>query len=171
MEEKCFIVKDKKICEQYFKWWNNRENLAERWKQFKKMVGIEAEVFVPNKTLYIVPTENDINNFGKLFCKEVFQKDLRKFKANSKIQKEWEKFIKTYEVLVERPNIAFHFLGTYIWSGRITTKIFHYKDTVYCSASAEKFNEDKLPDGFKEIKKSEFYKIMEKVEEETNDKQ
>lgn len=167
MEEKCFIVKkENHIYTDYFKWWNNQENLSNKWKQFKKLTGIESEVFVPRIELYIVPTENDLNKFEKMFIKKVFNDGLRKFKANSSIQKDWEKFIYNNKVLVSKPDIIFDFIGKCI-SGRIRSRLFHYKDIVYCSLNGD-FYSDYIPEGYEEIKKSEFYKIIETIEGENN---
>ena len=83
MEEKCFIVKDEKICEQYFKWWNNRENLAERWKQFKKMVGIETagslNVLLTDKTGTL--TNGRLSVFGIVdYNSKIFNNDIELLK-------------------------------------------------------------------------------------------
>lgn len=170
MEEKCFKVKkDYHIYNEYFDWWNNQENLSEKWKQFKRLTGIEAESFVPRRELYIIPTENDIKKFGKMLLAKDYGKGLMKFRANSSIQKDWEKFIDAYKVIVNKPDIIFDFLGNYCPCGRITSRLFHYKDDVYCSVSSEFINENtECPDGYEEIKKSEFYSIIETIENEQN---
>lgn len=168
MEEKCFIVKkDNPIYNDYFKWWDNRGNLSNKWTQFKKIAGIESESFVPRRELYIVPTENDLNNFGKMFIKEEFNEGLRKFKANSSIQKMWENFIDNNVVLVSKPNFLFDFIGSCI-SGRMQSRLFHYEDKVYASISGDFYKNFKIPNGYEEIKKSEFYQIIELIEGEND---
>lgn len=168
MEEKCFIVKKENyIYKEYFDWWNNRENVKNKWEEFKKLVGIESTTFVPNINLYIVPTENDINNFGKMFCKEIYKEGLRRFKSNSKIQKDWEKFAKNNNIFISKPDFILDFIGTCI-SGKMQSRLFHYNDIVYASINGEFYPDSEIPEGYEEIKKSEFYKIIEKIMEEEN---
>ena len=109
--EKCFIVKkENPIYNKYFEWWNNQENLHKKWEQFKGLVGLESNIFVPRRTLYIIPTENDLIKFSKAFCKENYGEGLKKIKANSKLQKDWEKFIDNNKVLVSKPDFMFDFM-------------------------------------------------------------
>lgn len=165
MSERFFKVKkDNKIYNEYFEWWNNIEPTKEKWKEFKNMVGIESTCFVPSKELYIVPTENDLIKFGRFLCKEEFKDGLRKFKKTSTIQKDWEKFVNANIKLISKPNIIMDFL---FCGGRITTRLFHYEKNVYCSVNHYEYEDNyKVPEGYEEIKASEFYKIIEKIEEE-----
>lgn len=166
IEEKCFIVKEENpIYNKYFDWWNNQENLHKKWEQFKNLVGLEADKFVPRRQLYIIPTENDKIKFGKMFCKEDFGQGLKKLKANSILQKDWEKFIDNNKVLVSKPDFMFDFIGKCI-SGRMQSRLFHYKDIVYASLNGEFYPNSPIPEGYEEIKKSEFYKIIETIEKE-----
>lgn len=168
MKEKCFIVKkENHIYKEYFDWWNNYKNLGSKWKEFKELVGIETTTFVLDTNLFIVPTKNDINNFGKMFCEKIYQEGLRKFKTDSKIQKDWEEFVKNNNIRTTKPNFIFDFIGDSI-NGNIQSKLFHYNDIVYASIKGEFYSNSKIPEGYEEIKKSEFYKIIEKIMEEKN---
>lgn len=161
--ERFFKVKEENpIYGEYFKWWNNVEPTKAKWKEFKKMVGIEASEFAPYPNLYIVPTENDLINFGRYLNKEVYNNGLRKFKKTSTIQKDWDKFVKNNIKLIPKPNIAFDFC----FPGKTTTRLFHYENTVYCSVIVENNDDYDVPQGYEEIKGSEFYKIVELIENE-----
>lgn len=166
MERYFKVKKDNVIYNQYFDWYNNLDNLRNRWKQFKNLVGIESDEFVPRKELYIIPTENDLNKFGRFFYKEIFSGNLRKFKSNTTIQKDWERFISNNKVIVEKPNVAINFITNGLYSQRIQTRLFNYEDEVYCSVEANFPNTYEIPEGFEEIKGSEFHKIMETIQEE-----
>ena len=168
MERYFKMKKENEKYNEYFEWYNNLDNLKNKWEQFKKLTGIEAESFVPRKELYIVPTENDLNKFGRFFCKEVFNGGLRKFKANATVQKDWERFIASNKVIVHKPDIAMDFILLGMYGQRIQSRLFHYKDEIYCSIDANFPENYKIPEGYEEIKGSEFHKIMETIQEENN---
>lgn len=163
MEKYFKVKKENHIYNDYFKWWNNLDNVKRKWEQFRKLEGIEATQFVPRQELYIVPTEVDLINFGRFLCKDIFPGGLRKFKKTSSVQKDWERFCKNNLELIDKPILFYDFPVM----GKTKTKLFHYKDEVYCSIDNEYINENfKIPEGYEEIKASEFYKIVEKIEEE-----
>ena len=60
----------------------------------------------------------------------------------------------------------FILLGMY--GQRIQSRLFHYKDEIYCSIDANFPENYKIPEGYEEIKGSEFHKIMETIQEENN---
>lgn len=56
--------------------------------EFKENNEIESkEYHAENDTLYIVPTDTDIEKFGKMLCKDIGN-GLRAFKKTSKINKD-----------------------------------------------------------------------------------
>lgn len=169
MEKYFKVKKDNDMYSQYFDWYNNLDNLRDKWQQFKQFTGIEASSFVPHRELYIVPTENDLNKFGKYLCKEVLGDGLRKFKGNSTIQKDWERFINSNKVIVHKPNVAQDFIfEAGLYGQRIQSRLFHYEDELYCSIDANYYESFKVPQGYEEIKGSEFHQVMEKIQEENN---
>lgn len=164
MERYFKIKRTNTVYKEYFDWWNNLDILKKKWEQFRKLEGIEATQFVPRQELYIVPTEVDLINFGRFLYKEVFPGGLRKFKKTSNVQKDWERFCFSNDIkFLQKPIISFEF-GLL---GKTRTRLFHYKDDVYCSLDNERLNKDsKIPDGYEEMKASEFYKIIEIIEGE-----
>lgn len=163
MEKYFKIKKENHIYNDYFKWWNNLDNVKIKWEQFRKLEGIETSKFVQNQELYIVPTEADLVNLGKFLYKKTFPGGLRKFKKTSNVQKDWERFCKNNLELINKPILFYDFPI----SGKTRTRLFHYKDEVYCSIDNENINKEfKIPEGYEEIKASEFYKIVELIEEE-----
>lgn len=159
-----FRVKgDNPIYKKYFEWWNNLDVIKKKWEQFRKLVGIESTQFVPKKELYIVPTENDLIKFGRFFYKQDYGNGLRKFKATSTIQKDWERFCNNNVKFIDEPILFYDFPIM----GKSRTRLFHYNDDVYGSISSDYIEDDfKIPDGYEQIKASEFYKIIETIEEE-----
>lgn len=163
MEKYFKVRKENHIYNDYFKWWNNLDNVKRRWEQFRKLEGIESTQFVPKQELYIIPTEVDLINFGRFLYKDVFPGGLRKFKKTSSVQKDWERFCKNNLELIDKPRLFYDFPTT----GKTRTRLFHYKDEVYCSIENEFIDENYIvPEGYEEIKPSEFYKIVELIEEE-----
>ena len=163
MEKYFKVRKENHIYNDYFKWWNNLDNVKRKWEQFRKLEGIEATQFVPKQELYIVPTQVDLINFGRFLCKDIFPDGLKKFKKTSSVQKDWERFCKNNLELIDKPILFYDFPVM----GKTRTRLFHYKDEVYCSVDNENLNDSsEIPEGYEEIKASEFYKIVEKIEEE-----
>lgn len=162
MERFFKIKKDYCIYKDYFEWWNNLEIQKEAWKKFKAMVGIESDYVAFNENLIFVPTENDVIKFGRFLCKGDLGNGAKQVKRTSTLQKDWINFIKNNNVkLLHKPNIVFDFpMG-----GRVRSRLFHYGEDLYCSVDVETNVEYEVPEGYEEIKGSEFYKIMEKIEE------
>lgn len=157
------VKRDNPIYKKYFEWWNNLDNVKRKWEQFRKLEGIEATQFVPRQELYIVPTEVDLINFGRFLCKDIFPGGLRKFKKTSSVQKDWERFCNNNVKFIDKPILFYNFPIM----GKSRTRLFHYNDDVYGSISSDYIEDDfKIPDGYEQIKASEFYKIIETIEEE-----
>ena len=50
---------------------------------------------------------------------------------------------------------------------RMRSRLFMYENVLYASVEAEGVRSDMdMPDGWEEIKRSEFYKVIEKLEEQ-----
>lgn len=157
--EKYFIVTEKSdLHKDYLDYRENSRLINEHYKEFAKENDIEAEEYCPsNKYLHIIPTEKDLERFDKVLLKPTGQ-GLRSFKLNSKIAKNWAKSLteKGLKVL-SKPYIPFYFRNGF---GRSRTRIFNIGEAVYCSYEADR-NNIECPEGFIEIKASEFYKIIE----------
>lgn len=172
MSERFFeIEKEYCVYKEYFEWLENLKIFKIKWQQFKMLEGIESDSVGISQDLIIVPTQNDLNKFGRFLCKDIFNGGGRKFKKTSLIQKDWEKFIENNNVkLLRKPEIFFDFSKfNGIFGGRISTRIFHYQDKLVCSVNLENSLDNyEPPEGYKEIKGSEFFTILEKVSKEEN---
>lgn len=163
--EKYFIIsEDSSLYKNYFKWKSNEELVREHVKKFFENHGISAKQYIArNKELYIIPTKDDMGKFEKYFTKQVLENGLRKFKINSKIGKEWTKLVQENELnILSKPRIGFYF-PIY---GRHSVRLFDIDKTLYCSIDSE-YKFDK-PEWAKEIKASEFWKVVEDYNESIN---
>lgn len=160
--EKFYTVNEgSSLYKDYWAWKNSIEPNRKIADEFFKEFGIESTLFCPFSTVIgIVPTENDKVKFGKQLCSKETNEGLRFFKKNSAINKEWVRRAVNLKN-VSKPSPAW--LNSYM--GQSSSRLFDYNGVLYCSFSA---NQIAMPsDVFTEIKGSEFYKIMEEIE---NDK-
>nr|DAT54043.1 MAG TPA: hypothetical protein [Caudoviricetes sp.] len=161
MEKFYEVTDESKIKEEYLLYKENSEKIREVYKKFKKRHGIEASSYYPTTSnLYIIPTENDIKNFGNQLTKKDEGEGLRRFRANSRINKAWVRILEKLSLeVLHKPLLGFYFNIV----GRHRTRIFSVDDKVYCSLQSE--HEFKTPKGLEEIKASEFFKIIEDYNE------
>ncbi|HEY8805698.1 MAG TPA: hypothetical protein VIM42_11455 [Clostridium sp.] len=116
--------------------------------------------YCSNSAFYIVPTEKDLEKFGKILCKPV-DNGLMAFKKTSKINKAWVDLLEEKQIApTHKPFIQFYFDRGY---GKTRNRLFNIGDTVYCSFEGE--HDFSNPEGFEEIKGSEFFKIVEEENE------
>ena len=169
MEKFFKVKKDNIIYKKYYEWRLELPKIQEKWKEFCNLTGIEAESFVPGTSLYIIPTQNDLNKFEKYFCKDIFRGGLRKFKKSSPIQQDWERFARTNGMLIEKPNFVMDFVGR-CFIGRVESQMFDYSGEIYCSVNAD-FHSLNFPEGYEEITGETFYhyyEIIKKGEKNEN---
>lgn len=162
MSEKFFIVTDRSgLREEYFQWKNNRVQMIEIAKNFMDENNIETSKYAnDSKTFYIVPSSNDIIKFGDSLCKEELHSGLRKFKKTSSVGKAWIALLKEKQITPRyKPFVGIYFKNTF---GKHSSRLFDIDNVIYCSFSGE-FEID-TPEGFEEIKASEFYKVIEDYE-------
>ncbi len=156
--EKYFIVtQESPLYHDYFAWKENRKKVYEHVKKFMTDYNITSQEYHASQNLfYIVPTQEDLDKFGKALGKDIGN-GLRPFKRNSKIGKAWIKSLEDSKLkILPKPAPIFYFEGV---CGRYRTRLFDIEGTVYCSI--EPLYSEKIPVGMKEIKASEFYKILE----------
>jgi len=157
--ERYFEVTGKSdLYNEYLAYKNSQKVLHYISTQFMSVYGIETDGYAnQGNTFYIEPTENDLEKFGKSLCKPL-SNDLRAFKANSKIGKAWVQTLEEKQVKIKsKPFVGFSFKNC---MGKNRSRIFAIDNSVYCSFSNE-YDFNDTPDGFIEIKASEFYKIIE----------
>lgn len=163
--EKFYTVNEgSALYEDYWAWQNSIEPNRKIVDGFFKEFGIESTLFCPfSMVIGIVPTENDKVKFAKQLCSKETNEGLRFFKKNSFINKEWVKRAVDLKN-VRKPSPAWY--NNYMM-GHSSSRLFDYKGIVYCSFSADQI---KMPsETFTEIKGSEFYKVMEEIENGKSD--
>ena len=159
MEKFYIVTKESNLNKEYWEYVNNIKEVNKYVKEFMKQESIGAiEYHVDYKKIYIVPTENDVERFNSKLTKPL-DNGLRAFKTNSLVGKKWIEFVKNNDIkILHKP-----FVGTYFNAyGRSYQRLFHIGDIVYCSYETE-FNFNN-PKGFTEIKASEFYRVIESLE-------
>lgn len=116
-------------------------------------------------SLYI-SDDSDLEKFSNMLCKPVYygDKKMLQFKKNSKIAKEFtDRCIEEQIIInIHKPSPRDYFEN--LWSGYSYTQL-EYEDILYLKIDSNNLSENELPEGFEEIKISEFYKIMEEYDE------
>ena len=156
MENYYEVTKGSPLHKEYMDYLANDKIIREISHEFLINNNIDTKEYASTKdTFYIVPTEKDIENFDKILCKEL-ENGLRAFKAKSKIGKVWKETLKDKGVQpLHKPMLMLYF-NVY---GNTQSRLFAIDDKVYCSFKSE-YNFSN-PDGFIELKASEFFKIVE----------
>lgn len=114
--------------------------------------------------LYIEPTENDLNTFGKMLCKPDMH-GICAFKKSSSIAKEFAQRCVDEQIIV---NIYQPRPGEYFKSVRFygcSYSQFFRNDKLYLKIQSDFLKQGDTPEGFTEIKLSEFYKELEEYKE------
>lgn len=184
--ERCFIATKES------KWLKDYNNYREKAKQQRKFAdeffkekGIDGQHYLisgngmmnrpfeefgkKNIRLSIEPTENNLDKFEKILSK-VGKYGLCEFRKNSSINKEFQQRCIDEKVVINlwEPDIRDYFKNLR-WKG-CSYQGFKYKGTWYMKLESEFLKEDDTPEGFKEIKASEYYMVKEKMEEEKKGK-
>lgn len=165
--EKFFIVTEaSQLHKEYFEYKENRKTVHDFVNEFTNKYGIEsAEYYPSNECLMIVPTKADIKKFGNMLKKEV-SNGLRPFKVNSSINKDWVNLLKERGLTIKhRPMLGLYFVEIY---GKHSSRLFDINGILYCSFE-NSYDKLDTPEGFTEIKASEFYKIIEEYENKANE--
>ena len=150
------IQADSDLYRKYFAYKKDIPKIVAAYKEVCEKFGIEAAEFMPRKSrLYIIPTEADVEKLGKFMKKTC----CGEFKRNSEPCKMWVSLVKDIENF-EKPKLFYYFdLLGHRWKERL----FAVEDKLYCSIESD--GEVSTPDFAIEMKASEFYKIIESIEE------
>lgn len=156
MERYFIVTEQSRLHKSWFAYKENREQLRKFVKDFKVANGIEADgYYADNHNFYIVPTEQDKATFGSALCSPV-NDGLRKFKKSTKIGKAWLKALEDADFkIIGKPMVILYFKGL---QGRHRSRIFDQDGVLYCSLDPA---EGDTPEGFVEMKASEFFKVVE----------
>lgn len=157
MEKFFKVTEASRLHGDWFNYRTNRKVIRELVEEFKASQGIEASGhYVASNSIYIVPTENDLINFGKSLCKPE-DENLQMFRKNSKIGKAWAALMKEKGLKVlHKPPVPIYFPR--FSGGRYRSRLFDIDGIVYCSLDPAG---DVIPEGFIELKASEFWKLVE----------
>lgn len=185
--ERAFIISEESS---YFQQWQEYCKTADKQKEFInrffKENEIEATTYMVSGTglcgvpfnedskkdiwLYIDPTENDLLKFEKILTKPNSRHGLRAFKKTSKISKDFAQKCIDKQIVINlyEPRVSSYFksLG-YMGCGYT---LLPYNGELYIKVDSNYLKTDDTPEGFKEIKLSEFYKIKEEFELLENNK-
>lgn len=153
MEKYYFVSPESEIYKEYMEYEKFVDVISKVFSDFADQNGIKAVGFYPRtNVLHIEPTIEDIDHFGDSMSKT----ELGRFKQKSELSRKWVAKCKELGLVeVHKPFIPFLFNVV----AKSSWRLFSVKDDVYCTYQCTS-NFD-APEDFKEIKASEFYKIME----------
>jgi len=162
MERYFIVTEESELHKDWFEYKENRSRVRELIHEFNQANNIESEsYFVTDTAFYIVPTDKDKENFGQVLALPI-NDGLQKFKGNSKVAKAWVKTLKEAGIRIKhKPRLIFYISPE---GGRYRSRLFEIDGIVYCSIDP---CQEKTPHGFKEIKASEFFKVIEDAEKAT----
>lgn len=154
MEKFYIISNDSKIGNDYWSYIESEKRIVKIFDEFTKEHGIKATKFRPSHTLlWIVPEKEDENRFGSQFT----LKDPGRFKKTSAMNKLWVKKCADEGVkYINKPYVPFLFNCV----GKVRYRLFDYDGIIYCTFDCS--IDVKAPEGFVEMKGSEFHAAMEK---------
>ena len=165
MERYFKVTKQSNLYNQYMEYKDNQKVMHNISKEFMNTQGIETDTYAnQGNTFYIVPTEKDTERFAKSLCKSIGE-GLRAFKAKSKVGKAWVETLEEKQIKIKyKPFVGRSFRNC---MGKNRSRIFVIDSVVYCSFQNDYDFED-TPEGFVELKASEFWKIVEDYEGRDN---
>ena len=111
-------------------------------------------------------TENDIAKFGKFLKVPCKHTGLRGFKVKSEIMKEFATACVAEGIVINlhSPQIRDYFSS--IGLSRCSSQYFAHNEKYYLMANSEHLGKDDTPNGFTEIKASEYYAQLEELQAE-----
>lgn len=151
------VTKDNILFQDYFDWRDDLEEMRSGIKAFKKAHDIAGDTFMYSGGMLWINRSLNPQLVNQM-CKNERQGHSA-LKKNSKLGK---LFTAANIKCAHRPFLPFYFKDVV---GRTQTRLFDYEGKVYAQLSTETEIED-LPRGFIPMKASEFYKIIETLEEE-----
>lgn len=164
--EKFYIVSPECFLHKEYLDYETSTDAANRlYQQFSKDIGIKSNLYyADNSSLAIVPTHEDKEKFCAQLKKYADgETGLVFFKKNAMVLKAWIELLHKNELKITRKPFVSFKLGIL---GKCSTRIFQHNGVVYMSIDADRDFDD--PKGCKQIRGSEFYKIIEECEESEN---
>lgn len=154
MEKFYTISNDSKVGKDYWRYIEYEKRIVRAFNEFAKEHDIKATKFYPiNTLLWIKPEKEDKDNFSGQFT----LKDPGRFKKTSAMSKAWVKKCSDEGIeYIRKPHVQFLFNYT----GKAWCRLFDYDGVIYCTFDCP--IDVETPEGFVEMKGSEFYAAMEK---------
>lgn len=178
MERSFIATKESKYAQELNEYIKLTKQQREFVKEFFIEKGIEANCFIVRGNgfmnipfneydkkdicLSIEATENDLTKFGKTLCKP--SDGLYTFKKSSSIAKEFanECIDKRVVINLWSPRVSDYFKS--LGHRGLSYSQFENEDVLYIKVDSEYLKEDDIPEGFVEIKTSDFYIAKEEYE-------
>lgn len=153
MEKYYLVSPESKIYKEYMEYEKFVDTISKVFSDFADQNGIKATSFYTRTNiLHIVPTVEDIEHFEDSMSKT----ELGRFKRKAELSRKWVAKCKELGLVeIHKPFIPFLFNAI----AQSSWRLFRVKNDVYCTYSSTSNFE--APKDFKEIKASEFHKIME----------
>ena len=164
IEERFFTVEPgSSLYEHYFQYQKYLNETGKAFDKISEEFGIESTAYLPYFGRFgIVPTNADEQKFAGQFTAKQFKGGLRTFKLRSPVNIAWTNALKDAAVKqVSKPDPAWE-LGLL---GKSSYRLFDYKGTLYFSMERFWGNTEKLPSYLTEIKGSEFWQVIEEIEQ------
>jgi hypothetical protein len=142
----------------YQKYVENQKVERDFVKRFFEDHNIKANIYLlMDDVIAIEPTAEDKEEHGAYLANCKYAYNLKQFNKRSRIGKNYvERKEKEGLKLIRKPNLILYMRTG---GGRFRTRLFEQNGLLYCSIEADDLRE--IPDGFTEIKGSEFMKILE----------
>lgn len=162
MEKAFKVKKDSKLYQDYFRSEAERKKFKELGNAFFNKIGYKGSYTLTRNLMVKEYLSTLPEFFPNELCKYADSNGLYKFKVKSQTQKRWEKEVISQIDIEAYEAIKFWWINS-IWSGRYT--IWDYDGEVYGMFEAN--GDIKLTEDMEEIKMSEYYKIIEEIENES----
>lgn len=151
------IQPDCDLYRDYFAHKTDTAKIAAAYNAVCEKFEIKTKQFYVSKTRFqIDPTDADIEKFGNLMKKTNYGE----FKKSSEPCKMWLSLVKDIKHF-ERPKLFYYF--DLLLGNRWKERLFAVGDKLYCSIECD--GEINTPDFAIEMKASEFYKIIESIQD------
>lgn len=158
MEKAFKVKKDSKLYQDYFCSEAEKKKFKELGDAFFDKIGYQGAYTLTHNLM----VKNNLSTLSEYFpnelCKNANSNGLYKFKVKSPTQKRWEQEVISQINMQAYEAIKFWWMNC-IWSGRYT--IWDYNDEIYGMLESKDI---KLTEDMEEIKMSEYYRIIEEIE-------
>lgn len=141
----------------YFDYRKDRQGMKELFNEFSELFGIKATYFIPLRDeIGILPTDEDLQCFEKYLKVCNGKEGIRFFRKNTIYTKHWQAEIKERDLKGLSKPMFFYFIREL---HKESSRAFDIDGKLYGSIDSP--DDYTLPEGFIEMKASQFHKIIE----------